>query len=58
MKKWYINASYQDGTQIEQRFNYYENGNAAAERERKVALEAWARTQHSGCICWSVCTIG
>lgn len=58
MKKWYINASYQDGTQIEQRFNYYENNNADAERERKTALEVWARTQHSGCICWSVCVIG
>ena len=58
MKKWYINASYQDGEQLEQYFRYCENGNADAERERKAALEKWARTQHSGCICWSVCVIG
>lgn len=57
MKKWHINASYQDGEQLEQSFRYCENGNADAERERKTALEKWAQAQHNNCICWSVCTI-
>lgn len=53
--KWNVTATYQDGKQIEQRFCYCEGGNAAAERERQAALEAWAQKQRQNCICWSVC---
>ena len=38
-------------------FHHNENGNYYAERERQTALEAWARAQHSNCICWSVCVV-
>ena len=58
MKKWYINASYQDGEQLEQYFRYCENGNAAAERERQTALETRTQAQHDNCVCWSICIIG
>ena len=57
-KNWNVFAAYADGTQINTHFNYYENGNADAERERKTALEKWAQAQFANCICWSVCTIG
>lgn len=54
---WNVFAAYADGTQINTRFCYCEGGNATAERERQNALEAWARAQHSNCICWSVCVV-
>lgn len=57
MKKWEVSATYADGMQIEQRFCYCEGGDAVAERARQNALAAWARAQHKGCICWSVCII-
>lgn len=57
MKRWNITAMYEDGTSISQRFCYCEGGDPCAERERQTALEAWARAQHSNCICWSVCVV-
>ena len=55
--KWQIVAVDISGEQLEQCFCYREGGNAAAERERRNALEKWARAQHSNCICWSVCVV-
>lgn len=58
MKKyWEVSAYVADGTQINNRFCYCEGGDPCAERERQTALEAWARAQHSNCICWSVCVV-
>ena len=54
---WDAFATYADGMTIEENFPYNENGNYYAERERQAALEAWARAQHSNCICWSVCVV-
>lgn len=56
MKRWNITAMYEDGTSISQRFCCAE-GDAVAERARQNALATWARAQHKGCICWSVCII-
>lgn len=58
MKKyWEVSAYVADGTQINNRFCYCEGGNAAAERERQSALEAWLLDQHEDCICYSVCYV-
>ena len=51
---WVARAEYKDGTEIEEYFPYYEDGNWLAENRRQQQLEEWLITQHEGCIWYSV----
>lgn len=57
MNMWEAIAEYADGTRIEKRFPYMENGNYLAENERQYELECWLVEQaeeHGGCTYYTV----
>lgn len=51
---WVASARYADGTEIEKRFVYNENGNYLAEGERQYQLESWLVSAHEDCVWYSV----
>lgn len=51
---WLAIGRYDDGTEIEKKFPYLENGNYNAEEQRKYELESWLIEQHEGCNFYSV----
>lgn len=51
---WVARAEYEDGTEIEKCFPYYEDGNWLAENKRQQQLEEWLVTRHEGCVWYSV----
>lgn len=51
---WVARAEYEDGTEIEKCFPYFEEGNWEMENKRQQQLEEWLITRHEGCIWYSV----
>ena len=51
---WVAIAEYVDGTRIEKRFPYLEDGNWLMESERQYQLEEWLLTQKENCTWYSV----
>lgn len=54
MIMWCAIGEYADGTRIEKKFPYWENGNYAAEIERQYSLENWIINAHENCTFYSV----
>ena len=51
---WVARAEYEDGTEIEERFPYFEEGDWLMENKRQQQLEEWLITRHEGCVWYSV----
>lgn len=51
---WLATADYADGTHIEKKFPYTENGNYGLECERQYEMECWLIEAHDGCTFYSV----
>lgn len=51
---WIAVAEYADGTRIEKKFPYSEDGNYNKECEKQYELEEWLIGQHDDCVFYSV----
>lgn len=51
---WIAIAEYADGTRIEKKIPYCEDGNYSKESEKQYEIEEWLIGQHDDCIFYSV----
>ncbi len=54
MGYWVARGKYADGTTVEKRFRYQEDGDANLEAERQYELEAWLIERDKECTWYSV----
>lgn len=51
---WEVRAEYEDGTVLNEYFDYNERGIWSLENERQYELECYAIEYHEGCVWYSV----